>query len=214
MRTRWRDTRTTITGGCIQYEPRRKTRHEFAVQIKVAPSVRTPIRMFAMILTSVSIVAGRQRISQDHRRMGASRGKIRRRRSASDDDPQRQQQSRRADAGQVRGREFFGKAYRRPRRRGACDARDCIYPACSRQHHHAQARWISRDVAADAATRHRRQIHVFDRFSKGWNDRKGGAGSLVTLNVVAAGRIGLKPRPFTQSLCQTGVQHLKFTKWR
>jgi hypothetical protein len=153
------------------------------------------IPMFAMILTSVHCgrdCSGRQRVSHDHRRMGASRGKIRRRRSASDDDPQRQQQSRRTDAGQARGREFFGKAYRRPRRRGACDAR--IYPARSRQHHNAQARRISRDVAADAATRHRRQIHVFDRFSKGWNDRKGGARSLVTLNVVAAGRIGLKPR--------------------
>jgi periplasmic copper chaperone A len=45
-----------------------------------------------------------------------------------------------------------------------------------------------------------RQLALGDRFtclidfSKGWNDRKGGARSLVTLNVVAAGRIGLKPR--------------------
>src|SRR5262249_31868915 len=59
---------------------------------------------------------------------------------------------RRVDAGQVRGREFFGKAYRRSRRRGARDARDRIYPARSRQHRHAQARRISRDVAADGAT--------------------------------------------------------------
>jgi hypothetical protein len=92
--------------------------------------------------------SGRQRISQDHRRMGASRGKIRKRRSASDDDPQRQQQSRRADAGQVRGREFFGKAYRRPRRRGACDARDCILTAS-----HGVAAIVHRSLAVMCAGR-------------------------------------------------------------
>ena len=165
----------------------RKTRYEFAVQIKVVLSVRTRIPMFAMILTSVSIVAATAQAGSESLKITdawvpaaeKSGGDVPLLMTIRNDSssPDALMRVRCAAAN-------FRKSIP-PRRRGACDTRDRIYPARSRQHHHAQARRISRDVAADAATRHRLQIHVFDRFSKGWNDRKGGAGSLVTLNVVA-----------------------------